>query len=181
MGLEELLAEAGGMGRFQVIMVVIIFIGKIFCGWSMFQMTFAGIVPDFHCETDDGPGHEALPSNVTLNSCSVPRNTSDPTSGNLDCVTYNFTGPYKTIMKDFALVCDQSWIKGAVTSIQMGGLMVGCISAGQLGDAVGRWKTNFLFVIILSLSNISAAFSPDWEVFAACRFFIGIGIGQYYT
>ncbi|GFN97414.1 solute carrier family 22 member 21 [Plakobranchus ocellatus] len=177
MGLEELLAEAGGMGRFQVIILSIAFIGRTFCGWSMFQMTFAGIVPDFHCETQGGPDYDRLPSNVTLNSCSVPHNTSDQAPGHLDCITYNFTGPYKTVMKDFALVCDQSWIKGAVTSIQMAGLMVGCISAGQLGDAVGRWKTNLLFVIILSLSNISAAFSPDWEVFAACRFFIGLGIG----
>ncbi|GFS17973.1 solute carrier family 22 member 21 [Elysia marginata] len=59
----------------------------------------------------------------------------------------------------------------------MGGLCVGACLAGQLGDALGRKKTIYLFVLEHSVFNILAAFSPSWQLFAVCRFFIGLGIG----
>lgn len=180
MGLEELLQDAGGFGRFQIANLLILYLGKLFCGWSMFQMTFAGIVPDFVCK---GSSDEnvidlaALPVNFTKNKCYLPLNASSPISSKFECVAYNYTSPYTTVMKDFDLVCGQEWIRQALTSIQMAGLMVGCMVAGQLGDAFGRWKTNMMFVVIHNIANMAAAFSPGWEIFAVCRFFIGVGIG----
>ncbi|GFR73588.1 solute carrier family 22 member 21 [Elysia marginata] len=181
MGLEDLLNDAGGLGRFQIVNLLIFYLGKLFCGWSMFQMTFAGIVPDFLCEGSTGGDNldlEALPVNSTSNLCYIPFNTSDLSLGKAECVAYNYTSPYKTVMKDFDLVCRRGWVKATLTSIQMAGLMLGCMAAGHLGDTLGRWKSNLIFVIILCLGNMAAAFSPGWEVFAVFRFVIGVGIGQ---
>lgn len=180
MGLEELLQDAGGFGRFQLINLLIFFLGKLYSGWSIFQMTFAGIVPDFICEgtlNDEVINMDALPLNLTMNKCYLPLDASDASSKQLDCVAFNYTSPYKTVMKDFNLVCGREWIRQALTSIQMAGLMVGSMIAGQLGDAIGRWKTNMIFVVIHISGNIAAAFSPGWEVFGLCRFVIGVGIG----
>ncbi|GFR81253.1 solute carrier family 22 member 21 [Elysia marginata] len=184
MGLETLLADAGGMGRFQWVAMVIIYMGKAFCGWSVLQMTFAGIIPDFSCESETSENdrdvhHDSLPLNVTLNKCSIPGNGSVSSSGTEEsCSSYNFTGSYRTVITEFNLVCDYSWVKPTVTSIQMLGLMVGSILAGQLGDSWGRWKTNLLCALTMALSNIGTAFSNCWEVFAFCRFMIGMGIGR---
>ncbi|GFR73602.1 solute carrier family 22 member 21 [Elysia marginata] len=180
MGLEELLNDAGGLGRFQIVNLFIFYLGKLFSGWSMFQMTFAGIVPDFLCErstSDDVLDLEALSLNLTSNRCYIPLNASDLSLGKIECVAYNYTSPYKTVMKDFDLVCGRDWIKPTLISIQMAGLMLGSIVAGQLGDVLGRWKSNLIFVIILCLGNMAAAFSPGWEVFAVFRCVIGVGIG----
>ena len=79
--------------------------------------------------------------------------------------------------RQFDLVCGRGWIKRALIVIQMAGLMVGCMTAGQMGDAIGRWWSNFIFVTVHCVGNLATAFSPGWEIFAACRFFIGVGIG----
>ncbi|RUS76069.1 hypothetical protein EGW08_016173 [Elysia chlorotica] len=180
MSIETLLISAGGMGRFQWSMLLIVSMGKVFSGWSVLQMTFAGIIPDFYCETSVRLSHDPFPRNVTLNSCTVPGSSSSYNSGSgtdLECDAYNFTGSYSTVITDFDLVCDKAWVKPAVTSIQMTGLLVGAVIAGQLGDTWGRWRTNFLFALIMAVSNIATAFSNSWQVFALCRFIIGAGIG----
>ncbi|KAK3762790.1 hypothetical protein RRG08_040487 [Elysia crispata] len=179
-GLEELINAAGGFGRFQFINLIIMLSGKFFCGWSMFQMTFAGLVPDFYCAgsaREDVLDFDSLPRNSTFNKCYVPFNTTNPYENKSECLIYNYTSPYKTIMKDFDLVCGRGWIKRALIVIQMAGLMVGCMTAGQMGDAIGRWWSNFIFVTVHCVGNLATAFSPGWEIFAACRFFIGVGIG----
>ena len=63
----------------------------------------------------------------------------------------------------------------------MGGLLIGCILAGQLGDLFGRKPTYFLSLCVLLVSNLIAAFSVSWQMFAILRFFIGSGCGIYLT
>lgn len=81
----------------------------------------------------------------------------------------------------FELVCDKDYITQTITTIQMAGLLIGSLSAGQFGDAYGRKLTYFLSLLILVLSNLIAAFSINWYMFAVLRFFIGCGCGFYLT
>ncbi|GFO17498.1 solute carrier family 22 member 21 [Plakobranchus ocellatus] len=168
---EDLLDQAGGFGLFQLITTFCLFYNKFMTGWSMFQMAFAGIVPSWVCEGPEGTD----PQNWTIKSCRVMVNAS---SGEMaECQTYNFTGDKHTIISEWDLVCDLDWVEKAVTSIQMGGLLVGALLAGQMGDVLGRRRTTYLFVLEHSVLNILIAFSPSWQVFAICRFFIGLGVG----
>ncbi|RUS78294.1 hypothetical protein EGW08_013929, partial [Elysia chlorotica] len=168
---EDLLDQSGGFGLFQWITTICLFYNKFIAGWSIFQMTFAGIVPSWVCE---GPP-ESDPRNWTVRSCEVTINATTGDQG--QCVTYNFAGERRTAISEWDLVCDLDWVKKVLTSIQMGGLLVGACLAGQMGDALGRKKTTYLFVLEHSALNIIAAFSPSWQFFAVCRFFIGIGVG----
>lgn len=61
----------------------------------------------------------------------------------------------------------------------MGGLLIGALISGQLGDIVGRKKTYVISVLILLITNLVAAFSVNWQMFATLRFFIGMGCGWY--
>jgi OCT family organic cation transporter-like MFS transporter 4/5 len=61
----------------------------------------------------------------------------------------------------------------------MGGLLVSGILAGQLSDTFGRKPTFFLSLLIMTISNLIAAFSISWEMFAVLRFLIGLGSGIY--
>lgn len=76
------------------------------------------------------------------------------------------------------LICDMDWVKSAVTSVQMCGVLLGALLAGQMGDLFGRKKTLYVFVLEHAVLNFVAAFSVSWQMFAACRFFIGVGIGK---
>lgn len=81
----------------------------------------------------------------------------------------------------FSLVCDLDYITQTITTIQMGGLLVGSLAAGQFGDRFGRKPTYFLSLLVLLVSNLIAAFSINWQMFAVMRFFIGCGCGIYLT
>ena len=66
-------------------------------------MTFAGMVPEFTCESSDGGddlGFSQLPKNVTSNECLIPLNISITSSTKAECMTFNYTSPFKTAMKD---------------------------------------------------------------------------------
>ena len=74
-------------------------------------------------------------------------------------------------------MCDQEWIVATITTLQMAGVLVGCFTAGQLGDWFGRKPTYYLSIIMLVGLNIIAYFSVSWQMYATVRFFIGIGLG----
>ena len=60
----------------------------------------------------------------------------------------------------------------------MFGLMCGAASFGQLSDAIGRKKAFYMAFTFLIGSGFVSAFSPVWQMFALCRFFVGIGFGS---
>nr|KAG5691453.1 hypothetical protein BaRGS_017296 [Batillaria attramentaria] len=47
--MESLMEEAGSSGRFQVMMTAALKVGMMPIAWSMMQMAFAGLVPDWWC------------------------------------------------------------------------------------------------------------------------------------
>ena len=73
------------------------------------------------------------------------------------------------------LVCDRKWIVAMITTIQMTGVLVGCFICGHLGDFIGRKPTYFLSLIIQIVFNFVAYFCPNWQLYAAIRFVLGVG------
>jgi MFS family permease len=59
---------------------------------------------------------------------------------------------------------------------QMGGMLIGGIFWGLLGDWRGRISLLFGSIILYSLANIANAFVHDLNWYAACRFIAGIGL-----
>ncbi|RUS84386.1 hypothetical protein EGW08_007848, partial [Elysia chlorotica] len=154
-------------------------------GWSMMMMAFAGLVPDFRCLTEteeDGfvysteatltytnlTADQAGGNNSLLNSCSV---------NSTECSEYRFQGSARSVVTEWDLVCDLKWVKPTITSVQMAGVLVGAVLAGQAGDMFGRRTTNFGFFLLQTVFNIVAGFSISWQMFISLRFFIGFTIG----
>ncbi|XP_053392451.1 solute carrier family 22 member 21-like isoform X2 [Mercenaria mercenaria] len=63
----------------------------------------------------------------------------------------------------------------------MAGVFVGNVACGHVADLVGRKPPFFLALLTLIISNVIAAFSTSWIMFAVLRFFIGLGIGFQFT
>ncbi|CAL1530983.1 unnamed protein product [Lymnaea stagnalis] len=176
MTLENIFEDVGGLNKFQLLMILGIYCLKIPSGWSMMQMSFAGLVPSFLCVTDtdvtpyelEGDPLHGM-TNSTLNVCQVNGSA---------CSHYEFLGAAHSIVSEWNLVCDKKWVKATVTSIQMAGVLVGAATSGQLGDYFGRKKTTYGFFLAHLFFNVIAAFSVNWEMFACARFLIGITIGS---
>jgi hypothetical protein len=47
--LENILSEAGGLGRFQFLIISVINLGKFPITWSVIMMTYGGATPDWWC------------------------------------------------------------------------------------------------------------------------------------
>lgn len=63
-----------------------------------------------------------------------------------------------------------------VLNMQMGGLLLGGILWGILGDKYGRIKVLFGSIILYSLANIANGFVQDIHAYAIIRFIAGIGL-----
>jgi MFS transporter, AAHS family, 4-hydroxybenzoate transporter len=57
------------------------------------------------------------------------------------------------------------------------GIMVGALSAGPIGDRVGRKPLLLFSVAIFGLASLLSAFAPSLAVLRVLRFFTGLGIG----
>jgi len=57
------------------------------------------------------------------------------------------------------------------------GIMVGALSAGPLGDRIGRKPLLLASLTIFGVASVLSAFAPSLGVLSLLRFFTGIGIG----
>src|SRR5471032_1329758 len=70
------------------------------------------------------------------------------------------------------LVAEGTWL----FNWQMGGMLLGGILWGLLGDRFGRLKILFGSIILYSLANLANAFVHDLNSYTLCRFLAGIGL-----
>jgi predicted MFS family arabinose efflux permease len=63
-----------------------------------------------------------------------------------------------------------------VLNMQMGGLLLGGIIWGIIGDKYGRVKVLFGSILLYSFANIANAFVHDIDTYAAIRFIAGLGL-----
>ncbi|HKY75450.1 MAG TPA: MFS transporter, partial [Acidimicrobiia bacterium] len=66
---------------------------------------------------------------------------------------------------------------GNIGSLALAGMLVGALSIGTVTDRVGRRKVLIGCLTFFSLAMAGCAIAPRVEVFAACRFLAGLGIG----
>jgi MFS family permease len=80
-------------------------------------------------------------------------------------------------LKDLGLNKEQiSTIGTGILNWQMGGLLIGGILWGVLGDKKGRLSVLFGSIITYSLANIACGFVQDTETYKILRFIAGIGL-----
>ena len=76
------------------------------------------------------------------------------------------------------LVCDRLFINDLITTIQMIGMLLGALVGGHVSDAYGRKKSYFISYFLMVTGGLVSAFSPNYQLYAACRFVCGYGFGS---
>lgn len=66
---------------------------------------------------------------------------------------------------------------GLLSTATFGGLTLGCLAAGVLGDFVGRKYTYMYNLAIYTIGALICAFSPNLTILLMGRFIVGIGLG----
>ncbi len=62
-------------------------------------------------------------------------------------------------------------------SIYIAGAVLGALIFGRLTDRLGRKRLFLLTLAVYMGATLATAFSPNFAVFALCRFVTGLGIG----
>ncbi|KAK2152867.1 hypothetical protein LSH36_316g08008 [Paralvinella palmiformis] len=173
MDFEEVIDQLGSFGYWQRVVFFIISVADIFGAFSMLVMVFTGATPKWTCNA-------YVSNNVTITAEHLPNTTDLMTCSVNDsfaCTNFTFHDDFTSIVSEWNLICGRRYVSDMITSIQMVGLILGAGLFGQLSDSIGRKKAYFLaFTIMIGFGFISA-FSPVWEMFAFCRFFVGVGFG----
>ncbi|KAM9363693.1 uncharacterized protein ABDE67_018963 [Symphorus nematophorus] len=203
MKFENVLDDINGFGRFQIMILVISFIGRFTLPCHFMLNNFIAAVPSHHCDIsslDDG----ALFGNLsqaerlivsiptqedgTPNSCQMfaePHyhllldisNTAElPT---VPCQTgwvYDNTTFKSTITSQWDLVCDRRGKNKATATIFFVGVMFGAVSFGSLSDRFGRRIMLLVSYVSGMLFAVASAFSTSYVMFAVLRFFTGFCI-----
>lgn len=88
---------------------------------------------------------------------------------------------YKTsIVSEFDLVCDRSYLVGIASSIYFAGVLIGSLVTGMLADWIGRFPTFLVCVGLTSSLGITTAFTQSYTAFVTLRFFLGASnLGMY--
>ncbi|KAL8621782.1 hypothetical protein ACOMHN_016269 [Nucella lapillus] len=188
--MEGLMEQTGNWGRFQWLLVGALKWGVMPVGWSMMQMAFAGTVPDWWCLPSPSPplsppdhygnasSNEHIGNwsrdNGTYQACEIPGSAGNSCAGHVV-----FDNSLRTVINEWALICDRSYIKGLMTSLQMGGVLFGALIGGQATDTFGRRLTVYVTMLVHTVTSLVAAFSVTWQMFVVMRVLIGITLGIY--
>ncbi|XP_063775478.1 solute carrier family 22 member 7-like [Pseudophryne corroboree] len=181
---DDLLIEAGGFGRFQVLTLLILCIPRIIIPLHFLQHIFISAVPPHHCaipnleNTGNLSQEELLLINIpreadgTFSSCTMysqaqPHlllNRSQKmvneslVEGCHHGWTYDVSVFSSTTASEWNLVCEKKWLNQALVSFFYGGLTVGAITIGYLSDRYGRRLLLLLsFILALGFGMMSAA------------------------
>ena len=66
-----------------------------------------------------------------------------------------------------------------MTSVQMGGVLLGAFLSGYLTDTFGRRIPLYVTSLCHVVMSLVAAFSVRWQMFVVMRMLIGVTIGVY--
>ncbi|XP_076451261.1 solute carrier family 22 member 4-like [Babylonia areolata] len=202
--LESAVEEVGSFGCFQYLMIPLNFSSFFVAAWSMMFMAFGSVEPDWRCGSRGLQANQPVYSHWNLSDGRVSVVDNATMTNSRDFMDINDTGDtdgadakacgviirndgicenivfapgMSTVITKFQLVCDLSWVPSLIISLQMVGVLIGAILAGQLADSVGRKKTMVSFTALHAVFNLIAAFSVTWQMFAVLRALIGVTNG----
>ncbi|XP_076848219.1 solute carrier family 22 member 7-like isoform X2 [Brachyhypopomus gauderio] len=203
MKFENLLAEVGGLGRFQITLVLMLVIPRLTLPFHFLLNNFIAAIPSHHCaitSLDDDWIFENLTQEQRL-TVSVPKQEdgaftschmfSEPQFHLLNNSTNTTALPVvqcphgweydnstfkSTLASEWDLVCDRKGMNKGTATIFFTGVMAGAAIFGILSDRYGRKRMLLVSYLCTAFFGISSALSTSYAMFAAMRFFTGLSL-----
>ncbi|XP_030642846.1 solute carrier family 22 member 7-like [Chanos chanos] len=204
MKFENILDEADGFGRYQIIMIVLLVFPRVTLPSHFLLNNFIAAIPSHHCDISSLDGDDGLYVNlshtekltVTIplmedgkrSSCqmfSEPQfhlllNSSSsaglPTVQCKNGWVYDNSTFKRTLATQFDLVCDKRGLTKASATIFFVGIMFGAVFFGVLCDKYGRKTMLLVSYLSAIVFSVATAFSSTFVMFAVFRFLTGFGI-----
>ncbi|CAO2814118.1 unnamed protein product [Amaranthus hypochondriacus] len=154
----------GTLNSTQIIQALIASLPPFFDSQQTFISIFAHAQPTWHCTQTANP-NSCIPNKSDI--CSLPRNDWAWDSG---------TRMPTSIISEWNLQCATSFTTGFPSTSYFVGCLIGGLILSTLGDSsLGRKNLLCISSLIMSLSALASAFSPNLWVYSGFRFLSGAG------
>ncbi|XP_053296876.1 organic cation/carnitine transporter 2-like [Pleuronectes platessa] len=197
---DEATSFLGDYGAFQNLIIVLLGLSAIPCGYMSVIVVFVSDTPEHHCKvwsnsTISGahvepPFHERS-SWIGPDSCSrykvranwtVPVELANSTEECVDGWFYSTERYTATIVSEWDLVCDNAWKVPFSTSLFFVGALFGSFISGHLSDRFGRKPVFFFTLVFTPVTALIQATSVSWVMFCFFNCLKGVGmISNYLT
>uniref|UniRef100_A0A672JUZ6 Solute carrier family 22 member 6 n=1 Tax=Sinocyclocheilus grahami TaxID=75366 RepID=A0A672JUZ6_SINGR len=203
MKFESILEETDGFGRYQIALVLLMYIPRIPIPCHFLLNNFIAAIPSHHCNISS-LGSEGIFGNLTREerltvsipvqddgtpaSChmfSYPQfhllsNSSSPSEvAVVQCQNgweYDNSTFISTLATQFDLVCEKRGLAKASATIFFVGVMAGAVFFGVLCDKYGRRSMLLVSYVSSIVFSVVSAFSSNYIMFAAFRFLTGFAL-----
>ncbi|XP_037132657.1 solute carrier family 22 member 21-like [Syngnathus acus] len=176
--LDRVVAILGEYGRYQILIMVLLSLTVIPCGYMGVMPIFIADTPAYQCRNwlksmpCDGNSSSCYPSKVDANWSEAV----EPCNGTDRCVDgWIFSNESYTIVSEWELVCENAWKVPTSTSLYFTGVLLGSLIFGQLSDRYGRKPVLFLTILLHSVTALIQAASVNWVMFCVLNCMRGLG------
>ncbi|XP_033747267.1 organic cation transporter protein-like [Pecten maximus] len=201
--MELLMSKLGNPGRYQVAVFLLLAFNYIPVTFNHLVMAFFGSTPPvYFCTNPDlqpSPTHKGHSLNlqswvptktytvanltiigVEYDKCSSTYFLQDGGNMSVDCTAqmagmWNYAkGPREsTIVTEWDLVCDSSFLAKVATTVYFSGVMVGGLVFGVVADKLGRKPVMLITLYVPILVGIGISFANSYILFLVLRFLQG--------
>ncbi|XP_060062784.1 organic cation transporter protein-like [Ylistrum balloti] len=199
---ETLMKQLGNPGRYQVVIFFLLAFNYNSITFNHLVMAFYGSTPSHFCinpalQPPQSPSEQSSnqQSWVADNRYSVANRTitsvkydqcgsvyylKGGANVSVDCTTdvtsewvYMKNSRESTIVTEWDLVCDSSFLAKVATTVYFCGVMVGGLVFGILADKLGRKPVMLITLYVPILIGIGISFANSYHLFLILRFFQG--------
>nr|XP_033811625.1 solute carrier family 22 member 6-A-like isoform X2 [Geotrypetes seraphini] len=204
MTFPDLLEQVGGMGRFQIVNVLLLSIPTLMMASHNLLQNFTAAVPGHHCRPhprDNASTDWDLAEHVRVftpmdrtrrpiqclryiraqwwlleSNATISNTTEMDTEPCRDGWTYDRSEFSSTIITEWDLVCNQSRMGPMAQSIYMTGVLLGAVVFGGLSDKFGRRAILIWSYLQMAVAGSCVAFSPNFIFYCVFRFITGMAL-----
>lgn len=163
------ISETLGFGLWHLPIVLIAVCRGIASAMLMMIINFAAPKTDFKCS------HGV--SNATSEESRCWQRGINGTVTKCSSWEYDHTVFSTTMIEEWDLVCDRSWLRSMSQSLYLGGMLFGSLIFPHISDKYGRRITVLLTSVLMLVFGIGCAWSPTLLLYNISRFIIALGTG----
>ncbi|KAM9845074.1 solute carrier family 22 member 4-like [Aulostomus maculatus] len=187
---DEVISFLGDYGRFQILIIFLLSLSAIPCGYMGLIVVFVSDTPEHHCRlkgnsnrnSTDVQGFQEQSGWIGPDSCSrytLDMNrtqTAEMSNDTEQCLDgWVFSSERHTIVSEWDLVCDNAWKVPFSTSLFFVGVLFGSFISGQLSDRFGRKLVFFVTLALQCVTALIQATSVNWLMFCTLNCLRGLG------
>ncbi|XP_048396767.1 solute carrier family 22 member 15-like isoform X1 [Stegostoma tigrinum] len=173
MAVDQAYRSMGGVGRYQIYLIVLLNLLQVFVAAQAIFMTIVGARVPYHWDFGNiSPGSSQ--NNISINQNEVFKHWLRMVNKSEIQRHVHFDAGSSSVIREWLLIGDASYKIFLASSVYFFGVLIGVIIFGQLSDRFGRKKVYLTGLFLDIILGIVSGITPTYEIFVVSRFGVGM-------